>query len=387
MKIMLISPSATSLHDLAAVLQRGNASRSLTCHEGGISKLRVLAEKEHPDVIIVEGLCHDPRELAPIETISIDHPRTIIILICTQQTPDFLMHAMRVGVREILPSPASKEALDSAVSRAELKLGLKEAGQHSARVLAFLSCKGGAGATFLAANLGYQLAGGGKKTLLIDLNLQLGEALMTVSDGKAASNISVVATNITRLDASFLNGSVVHIAPDFAILAAPEEPAHSLLVKPEHLDAILNFASDHYDFIILDINKNLDELAIKALDRADRVFLIAQAALPYIHNAQRMMSTFRSLGYASDKIDLVLNRYSRNSEISLEDIRDSLGIKHIRTMPNGYKEVTSAVNQGVPLATVSKSSPVLKGINDLMKSLLPMAEKVPGGLLQRFLKH
>lgn len=387
MKIVLISPSAKSLQDLSQVLEQGNPSRIVTCHEGGINKLRILAEKEHPDVIIVEGLCHNQRELAPIEFISVSNPQIIIIMICTQQTPDFLIHAMQVGVREILPSPPSKEALEAAVNRAELKLGLQKSSPHSARILGFLSSKGGGGATFLASNLGYQLAAEGKKTLLIDLNLQFGEAVMTIYDRQAISNISEVASNIPRLDASFLNASAVQVASNFSILAAPDDAAQSLLVKPEHLAAILNFASNLYDFIILDINKNLDDIAIKALDRSDRIYLIAQATLPFIHNAKRIMTNFRSLGYPQDKIELIVNRHSKNSEISLDDIRSSLGVAHIRSIPNGYKEVASAINQGMPLATLSKSSPVLKAINDLMKSLLPMDEEMPGGLLQRFLRH
>ena len=40
----------------------------------------------------------------------------------------------------------------------------------------------------------------------------------------------------------FLSASVVQITSNFEILAAPDDPAQSLQVKPEHLDAILNVA-------------------------------------------------------------------------------------------------------------------------------------------------
>lgn len=389
MKIALISPSTNSLHDLRSILERGNPSRSLTCHEGGISKLRTVAEQEHPDVIIVEGLCHDPQQLAPLEFVTTCHPRLIIIMICTQQTSEFLINAMRAGVREILPSPPSQEVLEAAVARAESKLGMPSAKQYKARILAFLSCKGGSGATFLATNLGHQLGEHGKKALLIDLNLQFGEALMTVHDRKSARNIAEVACNLDRLDASFLNASTVPVSPEFSILAAPDDPAQSLQIKSEHLDAILNFSINYFDFIILDVNKNLDELAIKALDRAEKIFLVTQANLPSIHNANRMVAIFRSLGYAQEKIELLVNRYGKSGAIGLSELRASVGIgaSSIRPIPNGYKEVASAINQGVPLATVSQSSLVLKAINELMNSLLPRSDEVQGGLLRRLLRR
>jgi len=386
MKIAVISPSSQSLQDIGATLERGNPSRFIARHEGGISKLRVIAEKEHPDVIIVEGLCHDAGELAPIESVTSSYPQMIIIMLCSQQTSDFLINAMRVGVREVLPSPPGKEALEAAVSRAESKLGLRST-QRSGRILAFVSCKGGSGSTFLATNLGHQLGAEGKKVLLIDLNLQFGEAVLTVHDRKAMSNVAEVARNLSRLDASFLTASTVAVTPNFAILAAPEDPAESLQVKPEHLDAILNLAVNQYDFIILDVGKNLDDLTIKALDRAHNIFLVVQTMLPYIRNANRMMTVFRSLGYPQDKVELLVNRFWKNGEIGLEDLRASLGITRMRTIPNGYKEVAKAINEGVPLATVAKSSLVLKAIGELAQSLLPKPDQAQGGLLSRLLNY
>lgn len=385
MKIAVISPSPQSLQEIGAALERGNPSRFIARHEGGISKLRSIAEKEHPDVIIVEGLCHDAGELAPIESVTTSYPQMIIIMLCSQQTSDFLINAMRVGVREVLPSPAGKEALEAAVSRAESKLGLRSA-QRSGRILAFVSCKGGSGSTFLATNLGHQLGAEGKKVLLIDLNLQFGEAVLTVHDRKAISNVAEVARNLARLDASFLTASTVAVTPNFSILAAPEDPAESLQVKPEHLDAILNLAVNQYDFIILDVGKNLDDLTIKALDRAHNIFLVVQTMLPYIRNANRMMTVFRSLGYPQDKVELLVNRFWKNGEIGLEDLRASLGISRMRTVPNGYKEVAKAINEGVPLATVAKSSPVLKAIAELAQSLLPKPDHAQSGLLSRLLR-
>jgi len=386
MKIALISPSTKSLQELSVILERSGPPTTVVRYEGGISKLRNVAEQERPDIIVVEGLYHDASELAPVEFVTTHYPQTIVIMLCPQHTSEFLINAMRAGVREVLPSPVSKPALEAAVMRAQSKLGLRTA-QRSGRVLAFLSCKGGSGSTFLAANLGYQLGTEGKKVLLIDLNLQFGEAVLTVHDRKATSDIAEVARNLPRLDASYLGASVVQVTTNFEILPAPEDPAQSMQVKPEHLDAILNVAVNQYDFIILDLSKTVDDLSIKALDRAHNIFLVMQTMLPHIRNAGRMMTMFRSLGYSQDKVELIVNRYWKNGEIGLDDIRASLGITKMRTIPNGYKEVARAVNQGQPLARVAKSSFVLKAIGELAQSLLPKPDQAQSGLFGRLLKH
>ena len=35
----------------------------------------------------------------------------MIVMLCANHTPDFLIHAMRAGVREVLKSPVTKEVL------------------------------------------------------------------------------------------------------------------------------------------------------------------------------------------------------------------------------------------------------------------------------------
>src|SRR4051794_32380150 len=152
MKIALISPSTKSLNDLSAILEQRSPAHTIERHEGGLSKLRQVAELEQPDVLIVEGMYHDPSELAPVEFVTTHYPHMILILLCSHHTSDFLIHAMRAGVREVLPSPVTKAALEAAVARAESKLGLRTT-QRNGRILAFVSCKGGSGATFLAGNL------------------------------------------------------------------------------------------------------------------------------------------------------------------------------------------------------------------------------------------
>ena len=59
----------------------------------------------------------------------------------------------------------------------------------------------------------------------------------------------------------------------------------------------------------------------------------------------------------------------------------------MRVVPNGYKEVSKAINHGVPLATIARSSLVLRAIVELMQSFLPKPDQAQAGLLGRLLKQ
>lgn len=382
MKIALLSPNTRHLEDMGATL-RARGHRVIAA-EGGKSRMRKMADEEHPDLMLVDGMCCDPAELALVEQVTNSHPSIAVILMCSQHTPEFLIQSMRAGVREVLPSPPPEGALEAAVAR----IGAKLAGARGAtpgQVVAFVPSKGGSGATFLATNLGWQL-GESRNVLLIDLNLQFGDALSFVFDGRPPATIADVARDISRLDATLLASSAVKVAPGFSVLAAPEDVAHAMEVKPEHIDAILDVAVTQYDFVLLDVSRNIDSLAIRALDRAQRVYIVLQAALPHVRNATRLLQVFRSLGYPPDKACAIVNRHDRTSEIGLDQIGRSLGQVQVTTVPNSYREVSAAINHGDPLVKSARGNSVARQLAEMASSLAPRQEE-NRGLIQRLFRR
>jgi pilus assembly protein CpaE len=386
LKIAVISPNSAHLEDIGRYLQTPNGSRSVALHEGGMSKVRVVADQQRPDLIILDSMCRDLEGLPVLEYVSAQHPQTVIVMLCVNHTPDFLIHAMRAGVREVLKSPVTKEVLVTAVERIEQRLGLAARPRDPGTIAAFIPCKGGSGATFIATNLGYQLAAENKKVLLIDLNLQFGDAVLFIHDNKPATNLGDVARNIQRLDASFLAGNLVKISPNYGVLAAPEDPGQAIEIKPEHIDVLLNVAINHYDFVILDSGRVLDAVTIKALDRANYVFPVMQLTLPFVRDANRMISAFRTLGYSKEKIRLLVNRLEKSSELKLSDVERSLGVSAFQTLPNSYDAVAAAVNHGRPIASFARTNPVAKGLQELAQSLIPPAAEATG-LLGKLLRR
>lgn len=339
-----------------------------------------------PDILIIEAPAIDASDFERLERLSQIHPRIAFIMICPQNSPEFLMQAMRAGVREVLASPIQADVLDAAIQRLENKQGHHP--ESDGKVLAFISCKGGSGATFLATNLGYALATlKNKRVALIDLNLQFGDASLFVSDQKPQATISEISRQIHRLDASLLASSMLEVAPGFSILAAPEDPSHANDVKPEHVDLIIKLVRRHYDFVILDVGRTLDAVSIHALDHADLIFPVLQTTLPYIRDGKRLLTLFRSLDYRKDKIQLIVNRHEKNGDIKLRDVEDVFGVNDIRTIPNHYDAAAASVNQGVPILKLAKSSPVSKALLEFAHTLAGSSDGASTGWLSRVFKR
>lgn len=368
MKIAVVSKDEKHLLEIAKLLRERNPADDVFAVPGTLDKLTSMASLASPDVLVLDQPSVEGGDLERLERLSHLYPRLAFILICQDQTPEFLIKAMRVGVREVLPSPVSAETLLPAMVRIAEKKGDSHA---QGKVLAFISCKGGSGATFLSTNLGYALATQeNKRVALIDLNLQFGDAAMYVSDKKPLATLADVAQQIHRLDASFLASSMLNINANFSVLAAPEDPTLANEVKPEHIDAILNLAKRHYDYVLLDVGHNLDAVSINALDQADMIFPIMQVSMPYIRYGKRLLGVFRSLDYRKDKIHLIVNRFEKEGEITLQDMKTAYGTGMYKIIPSDTAAVMASVNQGVPILRLSKSSPVSKSLLLLAKSLV-----------------
>lgn len=370
MKIVVLSPSRKHLQDIGPMLE--GAGHEVVCVEGGKSHLRTVTEQEHPQLLLTDGMCCDVSELTHVEFVTNHFPQTAVVLMCSSHSPDYLLNAMRAGVREVLPSPVGHDALHAAVQRIACKTfgEARKAGQ----VLAFMPCKGGSGATFVTTNLGWMLAQSAS-VLLIDLNLQFGDAVSFVHDGRPASTVADVASNIDRLDASLLASSAVKVLPRYSVLAAPEDPGQALEVQPHHVEAILTTATANYDFVLLDLGRSIDTLTIKALDRAKHIFPVLQALLPAIRHGTKLQQVFSSLGYSAEKTRWIVNRYDRTAEIDLDHIQRSLHTTSLITIGDSYKEVTASINHGEPLVASSRANPVARQIADLAGTLVPKREE------------
>lgn len=382
MKIAVLSRDERRLIDLARQLRSRPAADEVDMIGGTPARLTTLPDEAVPDVLVVDQPRADEGELDQLERLGQLFPGMSFIVLSGDLSQQFLLQAMRAGVREVLPAMPEAAVLGQALDRIADKLG--QQGASAGRVLAFISCKGGSGSTFLATNLAYALSASGKRVALIDMNLQFGDASLFVSDTKPLATLSDVANQIHRLDPSFLASSMVAVTPNYGILAAPADPAQASDVKPEHVDAIVKLARRQYDFVVLDVGRSLDPVSIRALDHADTVYPVLQMTLPYIRDGKRLLTVFRNLDYGKDKIELIVNRHDKNSDIRLRDLEEAFDTITLRTMPNHYDAAAKSVNQGVPVTRLVPDSPLSAALQAMAADLGgTTGAAAPAGLMAR----
>ncbi len=373
MRILGISSDARLLEELNRSL---SAQEGITTFQGSRTPLSgqpSLPVQGEFDVLVLDCTTDGDAQLQALERMQPMYPDLQTVLIAGHGSADVLLRALRLGVREVVEPPVSRERLMAALRRIEHSRS--GTAQTRARIFSFLSCKGGSGSTFLATNVAYALAAMEKKrVLLVDLNLQFGDASLFVSDRRPSVTIADLAREIERIDAGFLHSSLVEVLPSFGVLAAPNDPAQATEVLPAHIDTILRLARTQYDYVIVDAGRSLDSVSVRALDLSDSVLPVLQLTLPFIRDGKRLIELLRSLDYPAAKIRPIVNRFEK-SELSVEDLERTLGMKVFATVPNHYASVAASVNQGVPILKLGPGSPVSKALVRLARALVAADER------------
>jgi pilus assembly protein CpaE len=301
------------------------------------------------------------------------NPAQLFIATGPVLSSDQLMQAMRAGVSDYLPKPVTPEDLRAAATRSTHKLRKQDGDKQRqpGRILSFFSLKGGGGSTTLATNLAILIHRSTKsKTLLVDLDLELGESAMVLGS-HPRFNFVDFAENFRRMDASLLASYIEHHPSGIHLLSAPLQPQKAESVTADQIRRILAFLRQHYDYILVDTPRSFAPSTLAIFEQADLVFIVGTADLPSLRNIQRGIPMLkRVLAKGEDQVRLILNRYDPSDAISVADVEKSLGLKVYWKVSNDYEALMASVNAGRPI--------VLNGGCPYTRDLRGLAAEVTG---------
>lgn len=321
------------------------------------------------DILLIDSGQIDAAELAALERICRQHSGLTGILVSADASPQMLLDAMRAGARDVLQWPIDTAALARALERAAAQSTRRDG--DDTRIISFTSCKGGAGTSFVASNVAYEISEQFKRrVLLIDLNQQYADAAFLVSDETPPSTLPQLCAQIERIDGAFLDASLAHVTPTFHVLAGAGDPVKAAEMREDALEWILGVAAPRYDFVIFDIGVSISALSMVALDRSDQIQLVLQPAMPHVRAGRRMLEILVSLGYSSDQLRLVVNRMTRAGERTRTALEEVLGLHASTTIPDDADTVREAIDQGYPVSRLARTAGVARAVHACAKQIV-----------------
>lgn len=282
-------------------------------------------------------------------------PETVIICAVQNSSPDLILDSLRSGAREFLRLPVNTEELETVLDRtAELCAGHSQSSKKRGRTIAVFSNKGGCGVSFIAANLAIAM---GAPTVLVDLNLHTG-GIELFFGLKPKFSIVDLVKNRSRVDDRLLTSLLTPYSDNLSLLAAPHEAEAAEDMRPEHAVEVIDILRERYDHVVIDLPHTFDAITIAALDQVDEILLVLSLDILATRAAQRTLAIFGRLGYSRQKVRLVLNRWSKQSDLELRYIERFLGDRITSFITDDYRTVVNSINLGQPLIASSGSSTI-----------------------------
>lgn len=312
-----------------------------------------------------------------IQRLSTESPKTALISAAHDASPDLLLQSLRAGAREFLQLPIRAAELKTVLDRiAQICDAQVEAPKKKGRMLAVFSSKGGCGTSFIATNLA---ACAGARTVLVDLNLQAGDLPLFLGVNPKYS-FADMAENRTRLDEALIKSFVTPYSSNLSLLAAPKEADSADEIEPEHVFDVLRRLRESYDYVVLDPQHTFDSITLAALDQSDEILLVLTLDIPAIRSTQRSLEIFDRLGYPRKKVRIVVNRWSKQIDLDLQQVEKFLGEPVIGYVPSDYQTAVNSINMGQPLVHSDGNSKIALEIKRIARTIaggtVPVAEYV-----------
>ena len=366
LSIALIGPDQLRRKEAANALLACNGVevREYLAYPANLDEVPRLIEQRN-DVIIIDLDSNPEFALELVESLCANGSATVMVY-SSKPDPELLVRCMRAGAREFLTPPFEHSKMAEALVRASARRSVTRLPRRTGgRLLVFLGAKGGAGVTTLACNFAVSLAQeSGQSTILIDLDLPLGDAALNLGISTEYSTVNALQ-EAGRLDASFLHKLLTKHSSGVWVLAAPGKfPLFH--ATNEAIDKLMSVARQEFDNVVVDVGARLDLTDTALFKDAFAIYLVTQAGIPELRNSNRLISQFFTVG--SPKLEIVINRYEpRALGVTDETITKALTRPPTWKIPNDYAAVRQMQNTATPLAL--GDSPIARLIKQMATSI------------------
>lgn len=327
-----------------------------------------------PDVVVITLDAGDSEMVQIAQKIYVYKPHTITVVYGHNMDTNLFSQLISSGVRSAGEYPKEGTAfaaeLRKLVEVEAARSSYLENKAHTAlltgsTILGFYSPKAGVGTTTCAVNTAVSLARRGKKVILLDLDLEFGDAAacLDIKPKKTIADLCAELEKDTLSIGDIESYSEIHNSGIY-LLAAPKSPELAERVTPDRLRSIFNTLKVYFEYIIVDMPAGLSAKHAEIFQMINRVYFVTTLQLSSVTAAKQAMAILGLLG-KKDNINVVVNRTSKIDIISLRDLHKILNCRVVVSIPSDYAAAINAFNRGIPIVTGMPHNAVARSLRNL----------------------
>lgn len=324
---------------------------------GTLKDLSKVASQK-PEVILIGGFDANATLLDKAKELCEALPQAVVVLHSKKSDADFLMAAMRDGVREVITANTAEE-ITGVIARAKSHLKGQSLDVSSAQPqkIGFISAKGGDGGTCVIANIAAALAKDEKnRVIVIDLSLRYGDVEIYLTNKAISNNLMHFTTAVDRLDGTLLDLMTHHVTDNLHLIPSPMTLEDILKIKIGDVEKLVDILAKHYDFVLLDVGTGLDPVSIRIWDKLDKLVIVSSMTIPSARRASQILRLWENMGLPDKRANVLISRAGGPSDLSVEDYEKAVGKKIWHIVYREFMGIQQSLLKGIPVIDIKPSS-------------------------------
>jgi pilus assembly protein CpaE len=303
--------------------------------------------------------------------------RTAVIATAKNPSVEHVRQLMRAGVADFIPQPIKRadvlSALHTVLSDGQVARERQEPERARGRVICFLRCAGGVGATTLAVEAACELQArllqGSRKACYLDLDLQFGNAALLL-DVESKSTVLNVVEHADGLDRSLLEKLFGRHRSGLQLLAAPRQVVPLDAMTPKIARKMLDLAREAHQVVFVDLPLAWSDWSLSIVKESDLGIVVTGLTVPDLDRTSRLLEALRAQGVNDLELVLVATRVPRFwNQARLKQAEKILNRKIDFCVVKDEETVTEAHDRGVLFSDVRRGSRIEKDVHAFTDSL------------------
>ncbi|MET9570774.1 CpaE family protein [Streptomyces virginiae] len=321
-----------------------------------LARLAADSLDDLPEVVLVHERIGPVPALELIREVALRFPAVGVVLVSSDAGPALFSAAMDSGARGLVGLPLSYEELAARVhAAAQWAVGVRRhLGRGPAdaptgpggRVVTVTGAKGGVGTTFTAVQFALAAAASGRRTALVDMDLQAGD-VGSYLDVQFRRSIADLA-GIQDISPRVLQDAVYEDRTGLALLLAPADGERGEEVDDRAARHVVGALRSRYELVVVDCGTQVTGANAAAVEMADVAVLVTTPDVIAVRAAKRMVRLWERLQVRkAEDTSVVVNRWSKHTEIQPALIEKITKTRATRTpVPAAFKELQAVVDAG-----------------------------------------
>lgn len=352
-----------------ASADRRMSRASVDVRVGGAARaIEFYRDSSSPDLLILESRACSADLLGDLEGLAeVCDPGTRVVVIGASNDVMLYRDLTDRGIADYLVWPVSEPAVIAAVARVFRDVQPKTLG----KTLAVIGAKGGVGASTVAHNVAWALAGElASNVILADMDLPFGTAGLDFNID-AEQGIADAIGDASRLDELLLDRLLVSCSDHLSLLAAPAVLGKAYDFDETAFEQMLDIARAHAPNVILDVPHMWTAWTRRTLISADEVVIVAEPDLANLRNAKSLVELLVQARPNDAPPKLVLNRVgmTKRPEIKPAEFAKALNLEPVARIAFDPATFGIAANKGQMIASVAARSPACGAFGDIARAV------------------